>query len=214
MIASAIRRSPGKTLGVCGTALIHLLVLGNTFDSAMPGSRYRVSNESIQTTFYVGLGQAHAGPTAPNVLKVQELPGGADEIRRGSGVLGTPAPRNRWQHHGKDLRDEKLSNFFPPADLDISALPVTEPDYSLLNGFANSHLPIKLRLFIDTRGKIVDIQVLQADERDNEAATRIRAMFFIAKFLPGRLNRKDVPSFLDVEVNIDDTFGSAPSRPN
>ncbi|HEX8957977.1 MAG TPA: hypothetical protein VF798_17010, partial [Burkholderiaceae bacterium] len=58
-----------------------------------------------------------------------------------------------------------------------------------------------------------DIAVLHEAERDSRVGLRLRAMFSIARFLPGRKNGRYVPSYMDIEIEagsgafaaIDDT---------
>lgn len=211
---SAVRRHPAQACGIGGTVVLHMLALSIDFSAALPARRYGdESNASMQTTFYVGLGQARAAPVHLDAGALQETPVGQEETVRGSGALGEPTQPGRSQRNTDHPRDEEFAGFHSPEELDISALPISEPAYSLLDGLPNSVRPIKLRLFIDAYGKLRGIKILQIDDRDAESATRVSAMFYIVKFLPGRLNRKDTPSYLDIEFNIDDKMRLPPTRP-
>jgi hypothetical protein len=182
------------------------------FSFALPGHRHNESDAIMQTTFYVGLGQARAAPVTLDARATQDVPAGQDVAASGGGAIGAPAAAGQSQRHVKAPGDESAASYLSPDQLDIGAMPVSEPEYSLLNGLPNSHQPIRLRLFIDARGNPADVKVLQADDRDGDSVTRVCAMFFIARFLPGRLNRKDMPSYLDIEFNIDDTMRIPPTR--
>jgi len=204
-MCKVLRATPGTLLGVAGTMLLHLACLGLLVNPATPGWRLRESGQSGQMTFYVGMLQAEAAPaTLVQDGATQQSPPGNLSNKRGAGELGAPSPMRFGKHPKGDTRDEFLSTFLSARVLDVAATPTSEPEYSLLLGLPNSHMPMRLRLFIDENGKLADIRVLQADERDDATVTKVRAMFFIAHYLPGRLNRVERRSYIDIEFNIDD----------
>jgi len=94
--------------------------------------------------------------------------------------------------------------FEPSAVLDRTAVPRSAPDTSSLEGLPFSGLPIRLRVFVDRSGTVVDVRVLQTAEAD-EVAESVRRMFLATAFIPGRLHGQDVGSWQDVEV----AFGGA-----
>jgi hypothetical protein len=89
----------------------------------------------------------------------------------------------------------------PPATLDQPVRPRSAPDLSMLSGLAWSGMPIRLRLFIDSRGVVVDTQVLTSNESD-EVALRVRQMFLATGFTPGIVQGQPVPCYKDIEINI------------
>lgn len=98
----------------------------------------------------------------------------------------------------------ELHGFLPSKLLEVPPLPRSSPDVDVLTGVAASGLPIKLRLFVDARGHVVRIHVLEAAPLDMEAVVRLEQMFFETLFLPGKRLGSDVASYLDVEMVITD----------
>ncbi len=88
-----------------------------------------------------------------------------------------------------------------PADLDQPVRPRSAPDLSLLKGLTWSGVPIRLRLFIDSQGTVVDTQVLQSADPD-EVLARVRAMFLATGFTSGTVAGQPVPSYKDIEITV------------
>lgn len=95
------------------------------------------------------------------------------------------------------------ADFVASADLERPALPRSAPDTSLLANLPWSGLPTRLRLFIDAKGTVVDVVVLQTSEAD-AVVERMRQMFLATGFVPGRLHGVDVPSTKDLELVVGD----------
>lgn len=89
----------------------------------------------------------------------------------------------------------------PPATLDQPVRPRSAPDLSKLSGLAWSGMPMRLRLFIDSRGIVVDTQVLTNGESD-EVVLRVRQMFLATGFTPGIMQGQPVPCYKDIEINV------------
>jgi outer membrane biosynthesis protein TonB len=88
-----------------------------------------------------------------------------------------------------------------PGELDRAALPRSSPDLDKLAGSAWSGLPLRVRLFIDAKGTVVDVQVMKSNE-DPDLLDRVREMLLATGFIPGRLNGADVASFKDLELSL------------
>ena len=88
--------------------------------------------------------------------------------------------------------------------MDQVAVPVSDPDLTILTKVQATGMPVRLRLFIDAYGTIKDIQVVQADGIDEITIEQLKQMFYATKFIPGRRNGKDMPSYLDIELSIAD----------
>lgn len=69
----------------------------------------------------------------------------------------------------------------------------------MLEGLHFSGLPMRLRLYVDGTGKVVDVVVLQATD-DDEVLDRVRRMFLSTAFIAGRLRGEDVASYKDLEL--------------
>jgi hypothetical protein len=92
--------------------------------------------------------------------------------------------------------------FWPTRDLQIPPLPRSEPDITALKGISASGLPIRLRIYIDAAGTVANIDVLQSVDQDDDAVQRVKAMFYDTQFLAGKRAGADVPSFIDIEVDM------------
>ena len=90
----------------------------------------------------------------------------------------------------------------PSRTLDVSPLPRSSPDLSVLTGSSSSGLPLRLRLFVDEHGHVVEVLATQVAPGDEEVVQRLRRMFLETLFLPGKLNGADVPSYMDLELAI------------
>jgi hypothetical protein len=90
----------------------------------------------------------------------------------------------------------------PPTALDRAPLPLSAPDETLLDAVAATGLPVRLRLYIEADGRVSAVQVLAASAFDREAAARMQQMFLATAFMPGRVDGRDVASFMDVEVQL------------
>lgn len=110
----------------------------------------------------------------------------------------TAAPRT-----APEVRDPWYS-FLPSRTLDVSPLPRSSPDLTVLTGVPSSGLPLRLRLFVDERGRVVEILAVEASVGDEEVIDRLRHMFFETLFLPGKLRGSDVASYMDLELAITD----------
>jgi len=92
-----------------------------------------------------------------------------------------------------------FAGFKPSRDLDRAAVPRSAPDVSMLEGLHFSGLPMRVRLYVDGTGKVVDVVVLQAVD-DDEVLDRVRHMFLSTAFIAGRLRGEDVASYKDLEL--------------
>jgi len=93
--------------------------------------------------------------------------------------------------------------FLPPSDLEVAARPRSAPDTALLEGLQWSGLPMRLRLFVDATGTVVDVVVLQSRDAD-DVVQRVRRMFLSTGFIPARAGGRDVSSYKDLEIAVGD----------
>ena len=100
--------------------------------------------------------------------------------------------------------------FLSPAELDLAARPRSAPDTTRLEGLQWSGVPMRLRLFVDASGTVVEVAVLQSHDTD-DVVQRVREMFLATGFIAARANGLDVPSYKDVDIAVGD--GAAYRRP-
>jgi len=92
--------------------------------------------------------------------------------------------------------------FIPSNQLDRPLLPKSEPDLQRLEGLAFTGYPIRLRLFVNTEGQVVDVAVLQVQPGDEDAVAQMKAMFLATAYMPGQLHGQLVPSWTDIELSL------------
>jgi len=85
--------------------------------------------------------------------------------------------------------------------LDVPVRPRSAPDITQLADLPWSGLPLRLRLFIDAEGTVVDARILQSAESD-DVAERVRRMFLATGFTAGVQGGHAVPSYKDIELTI------------
>jgi hypothetical protein len=93
--------------------------------------------------------------------------------------------------------------FLSPAELDLAARPRSAPDTTRLEGLRWSGVPMRLRLFVDASGTVVDVVVLQSRDAD-DVVQRVREMFLATGFIAARANGLDVASYKDVDIAVGD----------
>jgi hypothetical protein len=81
----------------------------------------------------------------------------------------------------------------------------------LLEGLQWSGVPMRLRIFVDAAGTVVDVIVLQSADAD-DVVQSVRRMFLATGFIAARVNGLDVPSYKDVEIAIGDGRAHDPQQ--
>jgi hypothetical protein len=90
--------------------------------------------------------------------------------------------------------------YFSAGSMERGPSPVSEPDQSLMTESSVTGLPVRLRLYIDRFGVVVDVTVMQTSEQDQAFVDNLIGMFKATAFLPGRRDGVDMPSYLDIEL--------------
>jgi len=120
-------------------------------------------------------------------------------------VAAVPAPVPAVAHAARQRagRPSPSASAAAPAPVDLTAQPRSAPDIAALQGLPFSGLPMRLRLTIDSTGRVVDVAVLHSldDKVVNEAVQR---MFLATAFVPARRGGVDVASVEDIELSLDD----------
>jgi len=98
-------------------------------------------------------------------------------------------------------RPEGFGVYRPGTALDVPVRARSAPDLSMLSDLPWSGVPLRLRLFIDGNGVVIDTLVLQSAEAQ-EVLERVRKMFLATSFTVGTENGRPVPSYKDIELNV------------
>jgi hypothetical protein len=91
--------------------------------------------------------------------------------------------------------------FLAPEDLERVALPRSAPDTTMIAGLPWSGIPMRLRLYVNAAGTVVDVAVLQTADED-DVVEKVRQMFLATAFIPTRAHGMDVASYKDIELNV------------
>jgi hypothetical protein len=94
----------------------------------------------------------------------------------------------------------------PTSALDIPPMPRSAPDEQYVEHVHRSGLPIRVRLYVDAIGSVTETRLLDAAPGDEEAADQVMAMFRDTAFSPGRLQGREVASYIDIELVLEPTL--------
>lgn len=101
-----------------------------------------------------------------------------------------------------DKSDDTL-RYLPSRLLDRPPVPYSAPTPSkYLTGTSIPALPIYLRLYIDKSGKVVRIDAKTVEYMDESLLAPVKEMFFATAFIPGNIKGVDVPSYIDIELQL------------
>lgn len=99
--------------------------------------------------------------------------------------------------------DSPREFFFPTYIMDRPPFPVSAPTPQVY--LKKTEMPatlVRLRLYIDEKGQVVDVTISAPDEISKTASRQIREMFLATSFIPGHINDTDLPCFMDIEVDL------------
>ena len=84
-------------------------------------------------------------------------------------------------------------------------MPVSAPDpRKYLAGIDIPPIPFRVRLLIDASGKVVSVEGDFASSPIEPHIGAIQRMFLATTFIPGNLAGRDVPSYMDIELELAD----------
>lgn len=191
---------------------LHVLLVVFVAKAVLFGQHLRENAHPLQMTLYIGAAEAVPTPQVlapPAALIRRASRVNSSEARPGSGSVGGAIPKAGVAGTGEDIADESPSTFLPSSEMDLGAVPVSEPDSRFLAGIESSGLPIRLRLYVDSFGVVKDIHALHVDDADRSAVERLKAMFYSTAFIPARREGIDMSSYMDIEVTVAEFTGVA-----
>ena len=144
--------------------------------------------------------------TAPMVAPARRMPGQVALAERGvpKSAEAEGASDRRPSTQGVEAATDRvmpIANYRASTLLDVPVRARSAPDMAVLEGLPWSGLPIRLRLFIDAQGIVVDVQVIESSETAY-VMERVRQMFLATGFTAGTENGKPVPCYKDVELAV------------
>jgi hypothetical protein len=126
-------------------------------------------------------------------------------VQVGSARATPSAPREPAQLAPPPAADTAMQHL-PTSALDLPPMPRSAPDEQYVEYVHRSGLPIQVRLFIDATGSVTETSLIGAAPGDEEAAEQVMAMFRETAFTPGRLQGREVASFIDIELVLEPTL--------
>lgn len=109
-----------------------------------------------------------------------------------------------------DLADDRSGTtertqdvFYPSHQLDRRPVPVSAPNpRKYLAWLDIPPVPFRLRLFVDAAGEVVDVVGDFPGCFEEKHIAAIERMFRATTFVPGNVDARDVPSYLDIEIAL------------
>jgi hypothetical protein len=98
---------------------------------------------------------------------------------------------------------EAAIEHLPTSALDVPPMPRSAPAEQYVEHAHRSGLPMQIRIYIDARGSVTEASLLGVAPGDEEAAEQVMAMFRETAFSPGRLQGREVASFIDIELVLE-----------
>ncbi len=167
-----------------------------------PNSVMRLTNVSMAmpeaTQHNVAAIQHSAFDAAPPAAPAPK----GSTARTGSARTALVAPREPAPVVLPPTTDDAIEHL-PTSALDVPPMPRSAPDEQYVEHVHRSGLPIQVRLYIDASGGVTEASLLGAAPGDEEAAEQVMAMFRETAFSPGRLQGREVASFIDIELVLE-----------
>ena len=202
-----IRRQAKRLFAILCAFILHAIFFYVACKLPVGEHKTRTNAQPYPATMVVGLGKIQTSNNLPMGTKhEQTLPGSIRhvQVRKQDGEIGITIPKAELSTSSKDIDDENLSAYLPTRDLERKALIISEPDQKIVGQLPNSATSVILRIFIDSKGKVREISVLNASPEISSAYIQaLKSMFYATGYIPGRLRGKDVPSYIDLEISSD-----------
>jgi hypothetical protein len=140
--------------------------------------------------------------TSANEMKAtaQRADSASKEARRVPLSASKPEADVRQMHNPVDSIADR---YLPTSVLDIRPMPRSAPDESRVEHVHKSGLPIRVRLYVEPNGSVSSGDIRSVAPGDEESAAQVIAMFRDTAFSPGRLQGREVASFIDIEIVLE-----------
>jgi len=188
------------------TAVVTLLHAAFLLGLARHASTAGVARTSPSAARWIALVPMQgAGPAAPRAATSPATMAANRPEPQSSAVAGDAIAGARTaapiQGAPPDDRTAGIGIYRAASMLDAPVRARSAPDIATLAGLPWSGLPMRVRLFIDTEGTVVDARILQSSESE-DVAERVRRMFLATGFTAGVEGGHPVPSYKDIELTI------------
>ncbi len=211
----AARMTASNELPIIATVvlsgLLHLAALAWLTDTLLLGREPHPNPAPAGITVNIDSRVAGAPHVPQPGTQASSPPAGS--IPAGTPERGPSDPMMAVHEHAQ-TRAAAPSPFLPPNQVERAAYPLSAPNLRPLQLLvkAYSGTPIRLRLYVDVRGSVVDVKILHALPMDEEAATLLVQVWERVGFVPARRDGREVASYQDVEFQLADRSGGAVVR--
>ncbi|WP_326940523.1 hypothetical protein [Actimicrobium sp. GrIS 1.19] len=189
-----MRKLLQKMALVTGSFAMHVIVLACLLPDASSHQEKKPPPTAIQAVTLVLASAAEQGSIGPT----PSTRAPAIRSRVGSRSAALPTPPKPVPEALPEPETGEV--FFSASSMERGPSPVSEPDQSLMTERSVTGLPVRLRLYIDRFGVVVDVTAIQTSEQDQAFVDNLIGMFKATAFLPGRRDGMDMPSYLDLEL--------------
>jgi hypothetical protein len=100
------------------------------------------------------------------------------------------------------VQNNPFTDYLSEQEVEMKALPKNNIDETKLEGVFISGLPIKMRLYIDSEGRLVKIDSAQALEQDHALRKKLEQLLQDLAFLPAKKNGVSVNSYQDIAFSF------------
>ena len=115
------------------------------------------------------------------------------DIREAAKSKSSIKPQNKTS-----TQKNPFADYLSEQEVEMKALPKNNIDETKLEGAFISGVPIKMRLYIDSEGRIVKIDSTKVLEQDYKLQKTIEQLIQDLAFLPARKNGVSVNSYQDI----------------
>lgn len=214
-------RLPGSLLV---SLALHLVLLGSIGCHAGLGWTQRPSTPAVEARLVGRTGSRQSTPAYTLSAQHDELPP-REETRHESGTEVTADERSEAAPPIETFIDSDKTEsesivcssmdcdgsakgqpfFYPSRVLNRSPVPISAPDpRKYLAGIDIPPIPFRVRLLIDASGTVVSVESDFASSPIEPHISAIQRMFLATTFIPGNLAGRDVPSYMDIELELTD----------
>ena len=203
-VALPVRTNTFRFLCLTASLVVHLVAYQFSGDHVTGERRRHASIDASQHILYVSFVPAPATNPQSILMPTSVIASPPDTSR-------LKAARNEAEVQSTDpvkkhpeVNDQRPSTYMPSSEMDIPAVPVSEPSFETVQFQHQVLMPVRLRIYVDSKGLVKDVRLLDAGGAAVETLDQLQAVFYATRFIPGRRYGRDMPSYMDLEINLND----------
>ncbi len=197
--------------------VLHMAGIAWLANEVLFGRGAQANRDASEIHAQLSVSSSNAAPLALEVPVANSLVAPSLEKREARDPAQDIAENNSAVHADRMLpvreraqrKTEIVSPFLPPEQVERAAYPLSAPDLRPLQLFVTEYsgMPIRLRLFVDSKGSVVDVKIIRALPTDEDAAALLVQIWERVGFVPARRQGAEVASYQDVEFELADRLG-------